>query len=273
MSKQPDEAAYKIDPATEQPAFDAVINSGQMGNVQTGNGTQLNVAAINNSGVLILREVSSHDTQPQDLPPGHYLLLTGTGPPEVENVTYQGKQLLQLAEMMFHSLEEILKENEEALIPFYQNPLQQRNTHRRLIALFHSQRQRGKIGEWEAFLKTALERETSNEQIKLILEELYQIVIELRVLLYSGNTSRMIDEVKHIDKLSVVKDDAGGQYRSKRANKWDLLTALDIQRQTEHRLEQEKPNIENMVTMYLESLRNKVEKIGQICGKLRGLAW
>lgn len=152
---------------------------------------------------------------------------------EIERV----QELLRVADEILTTTNEILVENEVALIPFLKDPTNRPISRDAFLTLFEKQQHRGEFGKWLTFLEEQLWIE-NDPKISDVIDDL-------------------VSTVKHLyDSFYSYADDL------RPFSKWNFLAGIDNP-------EISNEEIARIAREYLDSLRSAIEMIGICSGKLR----
>lgn len=148
-------------------------------------------------------------------------------------------EILRVTDEILSTVNGIVVENEDALIPFLLNSANRSISRENFHALLERQEHRGEFGEWRAFLSEQLLLE-KDPGIADVIDELLEILENLHSAFYS-----------YAEDLYPF-------------TKWDFLAGL-----SREDIEISDDEIKRIAREYLDFLRNSVEKIGACVGKLR----
>ena len=155
-------------------------------------------------------------------------------------------RLISIAEEILDVANSSLVENENVLIPLFQDNSTKDKVYAEMVGLYHRQRNRGDFGRWESFLTETLETETELD-IRSIISALLEDVNRLYDAFYRESPYSSVKPSKNmtLDKLSLATALKGEGY---------------ILRDRE---------VVQIARWYLDSLRETVEHIGRLVGELK----
>lgn len=164
----------------------------------------------------------------------------------VNNSINQG--IVNTAKEIFDCVNLSLRENQQVIIPFIQNQSKREEVMSKVEYLFHGQKERGNFGRWQAIFKQAIFETEENPQLQGAINQLLEIIQQFHQSFYS-------------------------YYRYKAENPEKYLTDKYDKHFVAYALNKEKSGFtdEEVVRIaeeYLEYLRDLVEKMGSITGRL-----
>ena len=153
-------------------------------------------------------------------------------------------EILEVARRIKDTVNDILIENQKTLIPLLQDPPRERYyVIGKMIQLLEQQHHRGDFAEWQSFFEQSLEK-LADSGIKAEVEKILEILAELHKVFYYRTelpTSETVDDRR-------LKDYILRSIGSK---------SID--------------ELRDVISKYLEDLRESVERIGGAVGRLRAL--